>query len=179
MSDKNKPAMPVAATPLKQALHDARIEAADRSAVIIDLRDAEMARLEILNEAIDGVFKDIPARHMDFFDRGVSGGAQPRLWLDAITHVAMGNDKRTYRLLTDTANGRRVLEESADVPPMREAITRYVARRMVAREQALAASDTKEEAPKQRRGAVLTAFVIGAVIGAAGLFAAVWFTANP
>ena len=62
---------------------------------------------------------------------------------------------------------------------MREAITRYVARRMVAREQALAASDTKEEAPKQRRGAVLTAFVIGAVIGAAGLFAAVWFTANP
>ena len=57
--------------------------------------DAEMARLEILNEAIDGVFKDIPARHMDFFDRGVSGGAQPRLWLDAITHVAMGNEKRT------------------------------------------------------------------------------------
>ena len=73
MNDKSKPVMPVAATPLKQALHDARIEAAERSAVIIDLRDAEMARLEILNEAIDGVFKDIPARHTDYFDRGVSG----------------------------------------------------------------------------------------------------------
>jgi hypothetical protein len=180
VSDKNKPAMPVAAaTPLKQALHDARIEAAERSAVIIDLRDAEMARLEILNEAVDKVFKEIPARHTDYFDRGVSGGVQPRLWLDAITHVAMGNDKRTYRLLTDTANGRRVLEESTEVPVMREAITRYVARRMVAREQALATTETKEEAPKKNRGAIFAAFVLGALAGAAALFAAVWFTTNP
>ncbi len=179
MSDKNKPVMPVAVTPLKQALHDARIEAAERSAVIIDLRDAEMARLEILNEAIDKVFKEIPARHTDYFDRGVSGGLQPRLWLDAITHVAMGNDKRTYRLLTDTANGRRVLEESTEVEPMREAVTRYVARRMVAREQALATTETREEVPKKNRGAVFAAFVVGAVMGAAALFAAVWFTTNP
>lgn len=173
------PVMPAAATPLKQALHDARIEAAERSAVIIDLRDAEMARLEILNEAIGGVFKDIPARHADYFDRGVSGGSQPRLWLDAITHVVMGNDKRTYRLLTDTANGRRVLEESTEVPQMREAITRYVARRMVAREQALATTEEHEEAPSPRGGSVILAFVIGALFGAAALFAGVWITTNP
>jgi hypothetical protein len=179
VSDKNKPAMPVAATPLKQALHDARIEAAERSAVIIDLRDAEMARLEILNEAIDKVFKDMPARHTDYFDRGVSGGVQPRLWLDAITHVVMGNDKRTYRLLTDTVNGRRVLEESTEVPDMREAVTRYVARRMVAREQALATTETKEEAPRRSRGAVVAAFVLGAIAGALALLAGVWFTTNP
>jgi hypothetical protein len=176
VSDKNKPAMPVAVTPLKQALHNARIEAAEHSAVIIDMRDAEVARLEILNEAIDKVFKEIPARHTDYFDRGVSGGLQPRLWLDAITHVVMGNDKRTYRLLTDTANGRRVQEESTDVPAMREAITRYVARRLVAREQSLATTETKEDAPKKNLGAVLAAFVLGAVAGAAALFAAVWFT---
>lgn len=179
MSDKNKPAMPVAATPLKQALHDARIEAADRSAVIIDLRDAEMARLEILNEAIDGVFKDIPVRHTDYFDRGVSGGTQPRLWLDAITHVVMGNDKRTYRLLTDTANGRRVLEENTEVPVLREAITRYVARRMVMREQALATTETKGDVQPNNRGTIALAFAIGALFGAAALFAAVWFTTNP
>lgn len=178
MSEKNTPAMPVAAAiPLKQALHDARIEAAERSAVIVDLRDAEMARLEILNEAVDRVFKDIPPRHSDFFDRGVSGGSQPRLWIDAITHVAMGNDKRTYRLLTDTAHGRRVLEESAEVPAIREAITRYVARRLVAREQALATTETREEAPRRNRGAIFAAFVLGALAGAAALFAAVWFSA--
>lgn len=179
MSDKNKPVMPAAATPLKQALHDARIEAAERSAVIIDLRDAEMARLEILNEAIGQVFKDIPARHTDYFDRGVSGGSQPRLWLDAITHVVMGNDKRTYRLLTDTANGRRVLEESTEVPAMREAITRYVARRLVAREQALATTESLEEPPSGNRGTIALAFVLGAVCGAVALFAAVWFTTSP
>ncbi len=179
MSEKNKPVMPVAATPLKQALHDARIEAAERSAVIIDLRDAEMARLEILNDAVDAVFKDIPARHADYFDRGVSGGSQPRLWLDAITHVAMGNDKRTYRLLTDTAHGRRVLEESDEVPVLREAITRYVARRLVAREQALATTEIEAEPPAGNRGVTLAAFVIGAIVGAAALFAAVWFTTSP
>ncbi len=176
MSEKNKPVMPVAATPLKQALHDARIEAAERSAVVVDLKDAEMARLEILNEAIDKVFKDIPPRHADYFDRGVSGGSQPRLWLDAITHVAMGADKRTYRLLTDTANGRRVLEESGDVPPMREAVTRYVARRLVAREQALATTERTLEAPPGNRGLIVLAFIIGALFGAAALFAGVWFT---
>ncbi|MBX3521346.1 MAG: hypothetical protein KF835_15145 [Xanthobacteraceae bacterium] len=171
--------MPPAATPLKQALHDARIEAAERSAVIIELRDAEMARLEILNEAVDKVFKEIPARHTDYFDRGVSGGVQPRLWIDAITHVAMGPDKRTYRLLTDTANGRRVLEENTEVPAMREAITRYVARRMVAREQALATTEASEEAPRKSGWKTFFAFLFGALCGAAALFAAVWFTTNP
>jgi hypothetical protein len=177
VSEKSKPVMPAAATPLKQALHDARIEAAERSAVVVDLRDAESARLEILNEAVDKVFKDIPPRHADYFDRGVSGGSQPRLWLDAITHVTMGGDKRTYRLLTDTANGRRVLEESSEVPPMREAITRYVARRLVAREQALATTERTVEAPPTRRGLIALAFAIGAVFGAVALFASVWFTA--
>ncbi len=179
VSDKNTPAMPVAATPLKQALHDARIEAAEHSAIIIELRDAEKARLDILNESIDPVFRDIPERHANYFDRGVSGGTQPRLWLDAITHVIMGNDKRTYRLLTETAHGRRVLEESTDVAVMREAITRYVARRLVAREKSLASTDTREEAPRQSNGMVLAAFVVGALFGAVALFAAVWFSTNP
>jgi hypothetical protein len=35
---------------LREALWQARIEAADRTGVVVDLRDAEVARLEILNE---------------------------------------------------------------------------------------------------------------------------------
>jgi len=38
---------------LRDALRQARIEAADRTGVVVDLRDAEVARLEILNEALD------------------------------------------------------------------------------------------------------------------------------
>lgn len=124
--------------PLREAVRAARIEAAEHSAVVVDLRDAEAARLEMLNEALEPVFADIPAEHTDQFDRGISGGSQPRLWIDMIAHVAMGRDKRTYRFLQDTVHGRRVLAESLDMQPIVAAVTRYVARRLVAREQLLA-----------------------------------------
>ena len=45
---------------LRDALRQARIEAADRTGVVVDLRDAEVARLEILNEALDPLFAQIP-----------------------------------------------------------------------------------------------------------------------
>src|SRR5438477_11263737 len=90
---------------LRDALRQARIEAADRTGVVVDLRDAEVARLEILNEALDPLFAEIPDR-VDIFDRGISQGDQPRLWVDVVAHVVMGRDKRTYRLVQDTRYGR-------------------------------------------------------------------------
>jgi hypothetical protein len=124
--------------PLRDAVRSARIEAAERSAVIVELRDAEAARLEMLNDALEPVFAEIPAEHLEQFDRGLTGGSQPRLWIDMVAHVAMGRDKRTYRLLQDTVHGRRVLAESLDMQPIVAAVTRYVARRLVAREQMIA-----------------------------------------
>ena len=163
---------------LKQALREARIEAAERSAVIVDLRDAEAARLEILNEALAPLFEQIPFEHVELFDRNVSGGASPRLWVDTVTHVAMGRDKRTYRLLNDTAYGRRVLAESLEIPPMGAAITRYVARRRIAREQALMAGPERLlPQQKSRVSAVFLGIVVGILVGAGGLIAlAYWLT---
>jgi len=129
---------PKASKPLREAVRSARLEAAERSAVIVELRDAEAARLSILDDALESVFSEIPAEHLDLFDRGIAMGTQPRLWIDMIAHVAMGRDKRTYRFLQDTAHGRRVLAESLEVEPIAKAITVYVARRLVAREQMLA-----------------------------------------
>lgn len=165
-------------TPLKDAMRTARIEAAERSAVVVELRDAEAARLEILNETLEPLFRDIPAEHADIFDRGLSQGTQPRLWIDMVTHVAMGRDKRTYRLLHDTANGRRVLAESSETEPMKDAITRYIARRLVSREQALAATDPVKidelmqhvVITKPSRAKVFFPFLLGMILGAAGLF---------
>jgi hypothetical protein len=37
---------------LRDALRQARLESAERTGVIVDLRDAEVVRLEILNEAL-------------------------------------------------------------------------------------------------------------------------------
>jgi len=164
-------------SPLKEAIRTARIETAERSAVVVELRDAEAARLEILNEALDPVFADIPAEHADLFDRGLSQGSVPRLWVDMVAHVAMGRDKRTYRFVHDTAYGRRVLAESIETAPIVEAVTRYVARRLIAREQALAhpaeGPPPKVETPAARRsrGETVLSFVLGIIVGAIGLFA--------
>src|ERR1700728_1379645 len=123
---------------LRDALRKARIEAADRTGVVVELRDAEVARLEILNEALDPLFAQVPDQ-VDLFDRGISQGDTPRLWIDVVAHVVMGRDKRIYRLVPDTRFGRIVIAESHDAPVIVAAVTDYVARRMIEREHALAA----------------------------------------
>jgi hypothetical protein len=163
---------------LRDALRQARIEAADRTGVVVDLRDAEVARLEILNEALDPLFKEVPD-NVDLFDRGISQGVTPRLWIDVIAHVMMGRDKRIYRFVQDTSYGRKVLAESHDVPVIVKAVTDYIARRMVEREQALAATvepEVEEETKPRRRGGFWP-FVLGVIVGAAALFALALYAA--
>ena len=168
MSDAQNAASP-AENPmrLRDALRKARIEAADRTGVVVDLRDAEVARLEILNEALDPLFAQVPD-NIDLFDRGISEGETPRLWIDVVAHILMGRDKRIYRFVQDTRHGRIVLAESHDVPVIVEAVTDYVARRMIEREHALIATPApKPEAkPKPRRrgwGMLLLGFVLGVI----------------
>lgn len=168
---------PAAPQPLKEAVREARIEAAERSAVIVDLRDADVARLALLNDALDPVFADVP-KEVDLFDRGVSRGDVPRLWIDVIAHVEMGRDKRQYRFVQDTRYGRAVLAESYELLAMVQAVTRYVGRRLVERERALAddapfgrASAMKMIEYEQRRGRLraFRTFIYGIVAGVAGL----------
>jgi hypothetical protein len=154
---------------LRDALRKARIEAADRTGVVVDLRDAEVARLEILNEALDPLFAQVPD-NVDLFDRGVSQGETPRLWIDVVAHIMMGRDKRIYRFVQDTRHGRIVLAESHEVPAIVDAVTDYVARRMIEREHALVAGPAPEpeEKPKPRRGWGI--FLLGFLLGAVALF---------
>src|SRR3984885_8216087 len=121
---------------LRDALRKARIEAADRTGVVVDLRDAEVARLEILNEALDPLFAQGPDQ-VDLFARGISQGDTPRLWIDVVAHVLMGRDKRIYRFVQDTRFGRIVLAESHDVAVLVAAVTDHAARRMMAGEHAM------------------------------------------
>ncbi|HZP68413.1 MAG TPA: hypothetical protein VFB29_00600 [Pseudolabrys sp.] len=161
--------------PLKEAVREARIEAAERSAVIVDMRDADVARLELLNEALDPLFAEIPG-DVELFDRGVSKGDIPRLWIDVVAHVEMGRDKRQYRFVQDTRYGRAVLAESYEVPAMADAIKRYIARRLVERERALADDSGRGVAQavmrrsrwRHRRRAAGT-FIFGLLVGVAGL----------
>ena len=117
-------------------MHEARVEAAERTSVVVDLRDAEVARLELLNEALDPLFAELPPE-VDLFDRGISRGETPRLWIDPVAHVAMGRDKRSYRFLHDSRFGRHVLAESHEIADIVKAVTTYAARRLVERQRAL------------------------------------------
>src|ERR1700724_1303881 len=155
---------------LRDALRKARIEAADRTGVVVDLRDAEVARLEILNEALDPLFAQIPDT-VDLFDRGISQGETPRLWIDVVAHVVMGRDKRIYRLVQDSRFGRIVIAESHEIPAIVDAVTDYVARRMIEREHALVAPAMADPAVIEppRRGRFWP-FAFGFILGALALF---------
>jgi hypothetical protein len=163
---------------LKEAMHQARVEAAERSSVVVDLRDAELARLELLNEALNPLFAEVPPG-IDLFDRGLSRGEAPRLWIDAVAHVAMGRDKRVYRFLHDSRLGRRVLAESHDIPDIVKAVTTYVARRLVERQHALEAdpillsrvsNKVAQHYRRRRRWRTLMAVAVGFIAGAVTLF---------
>jgi hypothetical protein len=173
-----EPEKPEAPNALKDAVRDARIEAAERSGVVVDLRDAELARLELLNEALDPLFKEIPA-DVELFDRGVSHGDVPRLWIDVVAHVEMGRDKRQFRFVQDTRYGRAVLAESYETAEIKQAVTRYVARRMVERERALsddapfgqaAAQKMVEHEQRRSRLRAFRTFIYGVILGVAALF---------
>ena len=173
---------PAAAPPglLQKAVRKTRIEIAEKSSVVVDLRDAEMARLELLNDALNPLFEETPP-NVDLFDRGISRGETPRLWIDPIAHVSMGRDKRIYRFLQDTRYGRKVLAETGNVVEMVDAVTKYLAQRLIERERALADNvvpvirDLKREAAferRRRRRRAIRAFLFGLFIGFATLIAA-------
>ena len=137
---------------------------------------AELVRLELLNEALDPLFKDIPD-DVDLFDRGVSRGDVPRLWIDVVAHVEMGRDKRQYRFVQDTRYGRAVLAESYEVPAIVQDVTRYVARRLVERERALTddagrplAQGVLRRQRRRRRWQAIRAFLYGLIVGVGALF---------
>jgi hypothetical protein len=105
---------------LRDALRKARIEAADRTGVVVDLRDAEVARLEISMKR-STLFAEIPlasicsiaalaGRHAAALDR--LGGA-----------CVDGPRQADLSLTQDTRFGRILIAESHDVPVMVDAVT--------------------------------------------------------
>lgn len=90
-------------------------------------------RLELLANELTPIIAEVPDG-TDLFDFAISSGLQPRFWIDAIAHVSMGRDKRTFRFLKDTRLGRVVVSESTDLKTVANAVTRYLAERIVERQ---------------------------------------------
>ena len=116
----------------------ARIEEAERSSVAAELRGAELARLEMLKEALTPVLAQVP-EGVDLFDVGIVPGEKPRLFVDMIAFVELARDRRSFRFVQETRSGRILLAEGERLEALTEAITLYIGRRLVEREKALAA----------------------------------------
>lgn len=121
---------------LADAIREVKNAAADREDVVVDMREAHRMRLELIAAELAPVFAEVPA-DVDIFDFAISSGLQPRLWIDAVSHVSMGRDRRSYRFVRDTRMGRVVLAESHDMKPVVDQVTRYIAERLIERERQL------------------------------------------
>lgn len=166
---------------LSDAIRDVKNAFADRDDVVVDMREAHRMRLDLLAAELAPVFADVPAE-IDNFDFAVSSGLQPRLWIDAVSHVAMGRDRRTYRFLKDSRIGRVVLAESTEMKPVADQVTRYVAERVVERQRLMeggaelatggvgraAVPEAEPPLRSMRRGKGWSAFLSGLGLIAAG-----------
>ncbi|MCT7374767.1 hypothetical protein [Chelativorans salis] len=134
MSEATQNVAPIAnMRKLSDAVREMKNAAADREDVVVEMREASRTRLELLAQELEPVFAEVPDED-PAFDFVISSGEQPRLWIDAVAHVTMGRDRRTYRFLRDTRLGRVVLAESTDMTSVTDQVTRYIAERMVERQ---------------------------------------------
>lgn len=178
---------------LKEAVRRARLADADRSAAVADLHAAEIARLEILAEALGPVLAQLPD-DAALFDHGLVPGEQPRLHIDILAFVEMARDRRQYRFVQDTRWGRRLILEHENLQEIVRAVTDYIALRLVERAKALEsdgvqgviaapepslvstgsvpASDPAGDTGRAARVAACLWFLTGLILGGAVLYGA-------
>jgi hypothetical protein len=185
---------------LADAIRKVRLAEAERTDVVVELREAERARLDMLVDALTGVFDGVPEDD-DQFVAAIDTGTQPRFWIDMTAFVTMARDRRTYRFLKDTRLGRTVILETVDLADMADCVTHYVAERVIERDRALEGDwlirrakqqDGKRgerrtlarslpadaappcAAPSTQAGWIVAAFLAGLLVGAVGLLAYAW-----
>ncbi len=175
---------------LARAIRDARVGDIEQSSVVIELGDTERARLEMLEEALVDVSKELP-EDFDMLALQIVPGRKPRFWIDIVSFVEMARDKRSYRFLKDTRLGRVVVAESANVEGMADSITHYLAERVLEREKALesdhllqkmsqaaqpAGADAAKAAERSEAGSgSIWWFLLGILVGAIGLVLYAWY----
>ena len=118
---------------LKQAIDDVKSRNADREDVVVELRESEATRLELLAEELRPLINEIDDAD-ERFDFGLTRGEKPRLWIDMTSFVSMGQSKRAYRFIKDTRMGRLVLAETEEMDKMADVVSEYVAEKVLERE---------------------------------------------
>jgi len=140
---------------LRDAMRKARVAQTVRNDVIVDLRETELARLEVLADTLAPVFTELP-EDAEQFECSLVAGSTPRLWIDMLAFIDMGRDKRTYRFISDTRSGRQIMLETTNVADIADRVTNYIAHRLVERERSLAVAIPSRALRPERRHDVAT-----------------------
>ena len=177
---------------LAEAMDRVRNDQASRDDVVVDMKQASHARLELLAQDLQPVFQDVPDDN-DQFEFALTNGENARLWIDMTSFVRMGRDRRVYEFVKDTRMGRQILGETDDRAKMSRIVTHYIAERMLERQRmiegdwvAMANYDFSDDADAesemtvapQAKGdfwGIFMWMVIGVVLGAAAMVLWAWY----
>ena len=121
---------------LAEAMDRLKNVQAERDDVVVEMKQALFARLELLAKDLLPVFNQLPPEN-DQFEFALTNGEVPRLWIDMTSFVRMGGDRRTYEFVKDTRLGRKILFRSDNRSKVGQAVTDYVAERQLERERAI------------------------------------------
>jgi len=155
---------------LSGALRQARLAEAAHFEAVLDIRDAQTLRLQVLkDELAPAILANTVAAA--FVDLALVPGDPPRLWIDLITSIVMAPDPRTYRLVQDGPGGRQTLLETADRGEMIDRVKQHIAHRLIARErEKTAVAAARPKLIGYSTGALVLAWLSGFTIGVLALF---------
>ena len=112
-------------------------------------------RLEALAQSLRSVHADIPKvakARQDAFTFALLPGHPPRFWVDLSSFVVMSDGGRTFHFLKDTEEGRISLFRSESLEDTVNAVTDYVADRIV--RQRSAGPGEQQKTPEAAKSAV-------------------------
>ena len=174
--------------PLKEAVRKTRIEIAEKSSVVVDLRDAELARLELLNEALDPLFNEIAAGRRSVRPRHQSRAIRRGCGSTPSPHVVMGARQAAlpfragHPLRPQGAGGiERHHRDRRGGHPLRAQPASSSASGRWPRTKTGCTRDCTERASagRRRRGwRMVRAFLFGLIAGCVALFAVLWIVAS-
>jgi hypothetical protein len=156
---------------LSGALRQARLAEAAHFEAVLEIRDAQTLRLQVLKDELVPIILANPEK-TSFVDLALVPGDPPRLWIDLTTSIVMAPDPRTYRLVQDGPGGRQTLLETSDRGEMVEKVKQIIAHRLIARErEKVGVAATKTTLIGHSTTALVLAWLLGFSIGALALFA--------
>ena len=184
---------------LSKSIERMKSRHADRDDVVVELRQTQLTRMELLARDLQSVFNQVPIDN-DQFEFALTSGETPRLWLDMTTHVRMGAMRHEYELVKDTRMGRTILAASTDRNQMGKVITDYIADKMLERERLIEGEwiaiggyefdaangndsggliEGTQAAPVRKGWGAMVWFMIGSIISVSSLFAWAWYSELP